>query len=621
MPASSVGLRGLRHHRGALAALVVAVTWATWPLGRELVAGLPGVATSVPGHPQSDAADHVWGYVWWVGEVAHGRLPVQTTRSHWPTGGSLWFVDPLGAVLASPILALGDALRAATWRAFVGVLGGALGMYVVAYQWTRARSAAVFAAIVFATSPYILSLLHSGTFEYLELAALPVVWAAARRAFARGGAAATVFAGTAWAWAAVGAAYHGAFAAVLVALAAWEARGEGAHAVLRRLVGVSVVCALLAGPVLSLAWTTLHAPDAVVRPETAPGWNWRQVPVTDLLTLVRPGDHVFPDMGARGNFGIRHVSYLGWIALVFSGIGAWRERRLRVPLVVTLFLAAGPALWIDGAPVPREGALPLPAMLLYGPYSPFRLVHHPFRFVVLAMVVIAMGAAVALRRRPVLAVLATVACLLETTLASPATWPVPVTRVESVVSARAALDAAQRSRDAAVGGRRGVAGPTAPPQYPQGVWSFPPFSTQGGVARGELPRRWELVSAALGTTMPYGVNSLLPSAFADNCFSSSMMACIAEDGRTHARAVAGRDGEPPDPVWRAPPRNCARDAIARDRAAFAAWGYDLVLLDLDSLDRTQRACTRAVLEGGAEVSVAPGPVYEDRMLEAWRVAP
>ena len=126
---------------------------ATWPLARDLVA--IGPATTVPGHPQSDAADHVWGYAWWVGEVGAGRLPVLTTRSHWPPGGSLWFVDPLGALLAAPVLALGDALRAATWRVFAGVLGGALATYVVAYRWTRARSASVLAAVVFSCSPDI----------------------------------------------------------------------------------------------------------------------------------------------------------------------------------------------------------------------------------------------------------------------------------------------------------------------------------------------------------------------------------------------------------------------------------------------------------------------------------
>ena len=114
--------------------------------------------------------------------------------------------------------------------------------------------------------------------------------------------------------------------------------------------------------------------------ESAPGWNYATLPATDLLTFVHPGDYVFPDNRDTGNFGIRHVNYLGLLAIALTAWGLWKERRLRVPFGVVMVLALGPTLAFNRDLVFVSGhTIPLPASLLYLPGSPFRFVHHPFR--------------------------------------------------------------------------------------------------------------------------------------------------------------------------------------------------------------------------------------------------
>jgi hypothetical protein len=463
----------IRRHAAPLTALLGAAVLVTWPL-------VPRLGRELPGHEQSDVWEHAWGYAWFAGCARSLRFPWHTTEVAWPGGGTLWFADALGAWLALPLAPLGPAL--AYGAAVLGLVFSAmLAMYALARHQVGDGAAAVLAGVIYGGSAFVLTTIHSGTSEYLHLGALPALWLALERRSVRGAVAA-------WAWATWASAYYAAFAGILLILA-----GAGWRFTTRVVLGWSLVGA----PALALMGLSVHVPDAIVTPDSAPGWRYADLPAVDLLTLVHPGDYAFPDLARGGNLGIRHSGYLGLAALALAVAGLRSARDLRVPVAVSTILAMGPRLCVAGVAT----AIPLPLALLYVQGSPFRFVHHPFRLVVLPMLFVALAAARAVRGRR--AVVATVAVLADVLLLSPATWPL------------ATSDASLPAEEAADGP----------------VLDYPPD------ARG-LSRRWIWLQALRGRSTPYAPNDYVPRSIQEDPALEGWIACL-----DRARFTS-RDGAP-----------------------------------------------------------------------------
>ena len=566
----------MKHHLAPILAFAVLAAVLIWPAPLHLGAVVPGSATS-------DVYDHLWGYWWFGHELVSGRLPVRTTLSHWPDGGVLWFVDPVGATFSLPFQVVGGpavGLVAATWLQLFGAMVAA---YAAAWAEVRARSAALLAGVIFGASPYALSLLYSGTLEFLTLAPLPLFWMWARRALL-GERRATVLAAGAWAWATLGNFYYAAFCVLLLGVRLWQARGGG-RSVVAALFRLGVAYAVFAGPFLAVAAWTLTSPDAVVNQASAPGWNYQSLPATDLLTFVHWGAYYFPDNAKMGNHGIIHVNYLGIPFIVLTLVGALRRRELRTPLVLCTLLALGPTLAWNGAPVfVGHTPLPLPDTLLYLPGSPFRLIHHPYRLVVLPLVVGSLAAAWAVAGRPRLAAGLTVMFVAETLLVSPAVWPLP-TASATVPDAYRALAA-----DDTV----------------TGVFDFPP--------NYHTANRWYQVPATVhGKPIPYGVNQFLPDEFADNHLVRTLMQCL----RRPSLATIPREGGRPLEAFLRKPDPAKVDAGRQELLAF---GYNAVVLH-DELSEKERQCALAALGGAPTKSDGLTVVRLDAVRNRTEVAP
>lgn len=558
----------LRPHLGPLALFAAVAVLVTWPAVLHLGSAIPGAATS-------DAYDHYWGYWWWGATLAEGQLPLRTAVSHWPDGGLLWFVDPIGAALSLPFQVLGGSAVGYTAAILLQLWGGMAAAYALACAELRRRAEdpgaadprgpAVLAGIIFGASPYALSLVYSGTVEYLSLAPLPLFWLFLRRALASGNRRDALLAAGSWAWATLGNFYYAAFCGLLFAvafLAEWRRDGDRQPltALLERAATVLLVFGVLAAPVLAIAGWTLGSPDAVVAQESAPGWSYRSLPATDLATFVRPGDYYFPDNRKMGNHGIIHVNYLGWVAMVLAAIGAWRWRPLRLPLVLVLVLALGPTLVVNQVPVRIAGMqLPLPDTLLYLPGSPFRFVHHPYRLVVLPMLLGAVAAAHALRHHPRLAVTLAGAVLVETLVASPAVWPLPMADITAPDVYRTLHD------DDTVGA----------------IWDFPPEYHAAN-------RRYQALAVVHGKRIPYGVNQFLPTAFAKNHLVRTLMQCLRKPA---VATIAREGGRPLDAFLQRP----VEAKVAAGRAALLGWGYDVIAVHTDLLQPNEATCVGRTL--------------------------
>jgi hypothetical protein len=554
-PGPGAGARGATRHAAPLALFAAVALLLLGP-------SLGEVGQAIPGQPTSDAYDHYWGYAWFARALAGGELPLRTTLSHWPDGGLLWFVDPVGALLSLPFQAVGGAALGYPAALALQLWGGMAAMYALAWSSVRARGPAVLAGVIYGASPYALSLVYSGTTEYLTLAPLPLFWLHADRALGAGRRRDALLAGACWAWATLGNFYYAAFAALLLGLAVLAARHRG-RALVAPLAALVGSWALLAAPILGVAAWTLTAPDAVVSRATAPGWSYGSLPATDLLTFLHPGDYYFPDTRRFGNLGILHVNYLGWVATLAALAGALRAPRLRLPLALAAVIALGPTLAFDGRLVTLgERPVPLPAALLYFPGSPFRFVHHPYRLVVLPLLFGGLAAAHAVAARPRLALALAGAVLAETLTLSPAVWPFPTAPVAAPAPYLAL-----------------AADPTV-----EGIWDFPPGH--------RAANRWyQSLAVAHGRRIPYGVNQFLPKKFASNHLVRALMGCL----RRPAEATIPREGGRPLEAFlqRADPRR-----IEDGREALRRWGYAVVVLHHDRLDATEAACAEGLIGAG-----------------------
>ncbi len=542
------------HIRPVIALACVAILL-VWP-------GISTWGTAIPGHPQSDAYEHLHGYRWVAESLAAGRLPWRVDDFGVPVEGVLWFPDILGALVAAPVTLLAGAPVAFTLLLATQVLAALVAAYALGFRISGNRGAACFAAVVFGASPYVLGLLHSGVSEYLHLAAFPILWLAAESGL-RGERRGMVATALAWAWLGWANAYYAIFAALVLPMV-WVTMGERPRVwvALGRAVVVAVLAGFLLLPAALAIQDSLSGDGALVRQESAPGWNWVTLPANDLAGFFLPDDQVFPDLSARGNFGIRHVTYLGWVAMVAAAF-AWR--RWGGALALAAVLAAGPSLRWRGQPVRLGGEIvPLPGALLYLPGSPFRAVHHPYRLVVLPMLVLAAAGAHALRNRPRLAVAAAALVLGETVVASPAGWPVPT----------ASLD--------------GVA--TLPTDG--GVWDLPADFRA-------LNRRWMGLQAVHGRAIPYTINVFLPEPWRENRLYQSTMGCLSHP----ERHTMSRDGWPPLAAWLEADSTQTPDAAA---AEIREWGIRYVVLHHEVLGWGERVCIEAELSaaGGVEVPAA-----------------
>ena len=66
--------------------------------------------SSLIGSGKVDVWNHVWGSWWWFDSLSNGIAPWQTTLLQYPDGGTLWFIDPVLAVLGLPFAGFSPAL-------------------------------------------------------------------------------------------------------------------------------------------------------------------------------------------------------------------------------------------------------------------------------------------------------------------------------------------------------------------------------------------------------------------------------------------------------------------------------------------------------------------------------
>ena len=394
-----------------------------------LVATAP-LALSLPsrllGHPGVDVWNHAWGPWWFWHSLSNGRLPYHTDLLMAPEGGVLWYIDPVGALLAAPLVPLLGAVAAWNLLSLGNVLLASWAIRRLALAMGASPHASWVASAAMVCSPYLISELHNGVSEAVgigwPLLALLACWRALRSDRPR----AWVLAGLSLGLAGVASYYYGLAAGIVAAgwfvllrPESWGKRGLG-----------GLLAAAAAGLLLiPTGWAIHHSlvdPAAIIARANLDEMGREFLMAhnaVDPRSFLWPGDFQSVDLASHGE-AFRHSAYLGLVALGLA-LASKRWRVLAAALVVGV-LALGPWLWWSGDWVTlASGArIPLPTRVL-DMVLPAVATTHFQRLCLPLLATVAALAAVGASRLPRWAIpVAVLAVAADGLLLGPSPWPV-----------------------------------------------------------------------------------------------------------------------------------------------------------------------------------------------------
>jgi len=375
-------LRELTLRDLGLHAVVGAV--ATWPVALTPL-------TRLAGHTDGDVWNHAWGAWWFWTRLSSGELPWRCDELFGPEGGTLWYIDPLGAGLTAvlvPVLGAAGAWNVLQWAS------------AVLASWAAAQLAArvagegphvYLASAALALGPYLNGELHNGISEACNVGPGLLALTLADAAFREGRARHWIGAGLALGVTTLGTPYYA--LAALLCVVTWSIPWLWRRPALPQLGGATLAAlatASIAVPAGLAVQASVHASDALVHrsnPDAVSGLLLHNG--VDPRTFVAPLGFTSVDYAALGEAFV-HSGYLGLVALALAARGLRRTGRwgFAVGGVVTLAFALGPWLfWNEGWALfgGRRLALPYKALELLVPGA---AITHPLRLAVPGLAVV-----------------------------------------------------------------------------------------------------------------------------------------------------------------------------------------------------------------------------------------
>lgn len=398
------------------------------------------------GDPRIDVWNHVWGY-WFVSDaLSRLQLPFTTTMIGAPDGGTLYFIDCVGAVLASPLTLLAGPAFAYNVTVITRVAMAGLATQLLSDELTGPGRHGWLAGLAYMSSPFLLCELANGISEVVAVGWLPLTLWTALRATRLRSRASWVLLGLVQGFSSMVSFYYGLATAVLVVLALVVALAPGilrtkrVEASLARGLALAAAIALaLAIPHWVLFQATLAAPDALVRRPMGLENMLLEHNAVDPRVYIWPGNFQSVDLLAEYGESFIHTSYLRWSVIILAAWGCWKGGwRLASWLLLAataMFMGLGNYLWLDGdwVELPGGALVSLPFGWIRA-VLPQVAITHPLRLSTGAHAVLAVAAGFGAHRMSALlgarwhrvGFLALAALVVAETLwGSAASWPIP----------------------------------------------------------------------------------------------------------------------------------------------------------------------------------------------------
>jgi len=348
--------------------------------------------TTVIGSETVDVWNHMWGSWWWFQAFSQGIMPWETTLLQYPDGGTLWFIDPVLAVLGLPFVGFSPTLA----------YNFAIGVYLAFASWTARRFAVALgaapraswiASITVVCSAWMLSEISNGITEAVNIG--PVALAMAWTEDACGGkdgsqsALQWIKAGVGVGLATMASPYLGLGVGVVVGIRTlasfkntWKWSWLG-----------GLTSLIVASPTLLLFQIQLASTNAIIKRPDGMNDTLALHNAVDPRTFFAPLGFQSVDLSSEG---FVHSMYLGLVACFFALRSIKSHKGWAVAGLVSMLCALGPYLyWGDGWVMTGEARLRLPWFGLQQLASGLA-VTHPLRLGVPTLAIVGGLAAVSL---------------------------------------------------------------------------------------------------------------------------------------------------------------------------------------------------------------------------------
>ncbi|MEC7947997.1 MAG: hypothetical protein VX265_10540 [Myxococcota bacterium] len=316
-------------------------------------------ASTLLGDPRIDVWNHAWGYDWVARHLMQGTLPFHTPYIGGPAGGTLWFIDTPGALLAQPVtLAGGPALG------YNAVLLGRIAwsgfgaQQLAEHMWERDGGAGWIAGVAYATAPFLLAEVGNGISEVCATGWLPLTLWAGSRALDDGGMKRWAALGLMQGITTVTTFYYGLTSAILVGLLVlgvllkrWRAGRRPDTQLLLGICIAGIVGLCLMGPHWMAFRISLDAPDALIRRSSDLNLALMAHNAVDPRIFFTPGPFQSVDLVAEYGEPFIHTGYLRWTVVLLAGAGLVARRRnsgWAALGLASLVMGMGPYLWWNG---------------------------------------------------------------------------------------------------------------------------------------------------------------------------------------------------------------------------------------------------------------------------------
>ncbi len=324
-----------------------------WMLA-ALVITLPGslsLSGSLIGSSEIDVWNHAWGF-WYIAEaIAHLEIPYMTHLVGAPTGGVVWFIDPVAGFSSLGVTWLFGPAVAYNLAVIVRLAMTGFAAQLLTEEVSGEGSHTWFAGLAYAFSPFLLTEVENGITEACNLSGIAFTLWAALRALRRQQLSDVLLTGFFLGATAATSFYLG--LATGISLAAMLLFHSASLVFSRRgLVAMGMVLALSAAvsaPLASALRSSIHHEEALVSRSEGLNELLLEHNAVDPQGFFRP-HHVSVDLEAVYGESLKHTAYLRWSILLLAAL-ALRRRGLRYLAgvgAVSLLMSLGPKLWWNG---------------------------------------------------------------------------------------------------------------------------------------------------------------------------------------------------------------------------------------------------------------------------------
>lgn len=348
-------------------------------------------SSTILGSSMVDVWNHVWGPWWWWYNWSEGTLPWTTNLLHYPDGGTLWFIDPVLAMIGSVF----------AWISPSFAYNMVLFLYVVFASWSARRyaislgaseSTSWIASISFACSAWMLSEISNGITEAVNIGPVALSLACVEDACRASVPSARAKQNSVWKlWATAG------LVIGLTSLASpYLGLGTGIAVAVRCLFSIrhtwkyiwfaGLLSIVVASPTILLFNAQLHATDAIIKRPEGMNISLALHNAVDPRTFIAPFGFQSVDLSTEG---FVHSMYLGWVALFFAFKSRKENRAWLIAGLLCMLCSLGPYLyWGDGWFLVGGSRLRLPWYALQSVATGLA-VTHPLRLAVPCLAIVA----------------------------------------------------------------------------------------------------------------------------------------------------------------------------------------------------------------------------------------